>query len=477
MNLEALVPPRPVTTTRSWSTWSAAALLLPLVAIAGVGAASGGFFATSFGWTALAFSWATVAALSLVAPRWRRLDAAWLTAAAGVSLVTFLSALWAGSPGDAFDEGFRSLVYLTGVAGALVVLRRRDLSRWLAGLVLGATGVCAYGLATRILPTHFSGFDSGDYRLFEPVGYWNALGIFASLALLLALGVAALGRGAVLRVLAATCAVVLAPTLLFTYSRGAWVALAAGTIVMFLLSPARTRLLAALLVLGAVPAATVLLASRAPGLTQRGATLAAASHDGHRLLLELAAVATAQVAVATAFVLVLSRLAVPRLLHRAFAALALVAVAASLAVVFDRYGSPVTIARHGYNSFSSPPALTSNLNSRLFSLSNNGRIVLWHAAWHDFTDHPVGGSGAGSFERYWLAHRSSTYYVQDAHELYLETLASSAPSGSRCSSRSSRCRSSPRCGPAPTRWSRRRSAATSPSSSTPASTGTGRCRR
>ncbi len=64
-----------------------------------------------------------------------------------------------------------------------------------------------------------------------------------------------------------------------------------------------------------------------------------------------------------------------------------------------------------------------DLNSRLFSLSNNGRTVLWHSALADFRAHPVVGSGAGSFGRWWLAHRTTGYFVEDAHNLYVQTLA------------------------------------------------------
>ncbi|MGZ6668703.1 MAG: O-antigen ligase family protein, partial [Solirubrobacteraceae bacterium] len=58
-----------------------------------------------------------------------------------------------------------------------------------------------------------------------------------------------------------------------------------------------------------------------------------------------------------------------------------------------------------------------------FSLSNDNRTVLWHAAWKQFEAHPIVGSGAGSFGRWWLAHRTVGYYfVQDTHNLYLQTL-------------------------------------------------------
>ena len=41
----------------------------------------------------------------------------------------------------------------------------------------------------------------------------------------------------------------------------------------------------------------------------------------------------------------------------------------------------------------------------------------------DFRDHPIAGSGAGTFVREWYQHRRIRADVQDAHSLYLETLA------------------------------------------------------
>ncbi len=64
-----------------------------------------------------------------------------------------------------------------------------------------------------------------------------------------------------------------------------------------------------------------------------------------------------------------------------------------------------------------------SLNRRLFSLSNNGRVDLWAAAWQDFRQHPALGTGAGSFEQYWYANRTDGQTVRDGHSLYAETLA------------------------------------------------------
>jgi len=408
--------------SRSTAWRPALAVVLPLVAIAAVGSASGGYFATSFGWTALAFACAAIVLLTVAAPAWGRFDRVLLAAAACLCGYTFLSAAWAGSVGDAVDAGMRMLVYLSGVAAAVLLLRRGDLGCWLAGLVLGVAGVCVYSLATRLFPAHFGGLNTSSYRLFVPVGYWNALGIFAGIALLLGLGVAALGRFPALRVLAAVALVVLAPTLYFTFSRGAWLALMIGAAAMVALGPSRLRLVTAGLVLGAIPAVAVLLAWRSPGLTQQTATLAAASAAGRRLALELALLALGQAAVAAGYLALTARVRLSREWSRAAGAALTLAAAGALAAVLAVYGGPVALARHAYDSFVSPPTGGADLNSRLFSLSNDGRTVLWHAAWKQFEAHPLVGAGAGSFGRWWLAHRTSAYFVQDAHDLYVQTL-------------------------------------------------------
>ena len=101
---------RPVHASRGISRWSWSALVIPAVAIAGVGAASGGFFPTSFGWTGLAFAWGIIIALSLVVPRWGMFDVVWLAGILCLCVYTFVSAVWAGSAADAVNEGLRALV-------------------------------------------------------------------------------------------------------------------------------------------------------------------------------------------------------------------------------------------------------------------------------------------------------------------------------------------------------------------------------
>jgi O-Antigen ligase len=403
---------------------SVAVFVLPFVVVVGVASASGGFNATSFGWTALAFAWIVIVTVVLTRPMWGFFDAAWLTAAAAMCLYTFFSAAWSGSVGTAVNNGQRSLEYLTAVAAALLLARRGRLSLWLGGLALGAAAVSVYSLATRLFPDRLGVFNANaDYRLFVPIGYWNALGIFAAIAALLAFGVVVAGRGRVLSVLTATALVPLTATLYFTFSRGADLGLVFGLGAVFGLSPQRLRMLGGLVVLAPIPAAGVLLASRASALTHQSVAVSTAAPAGHRLALELALLAVAQSVVAAIYVVRLSRASVGEATRRAVGAAAIAVVLVALFTAFAVYGSPPTLVRHAYGSFDSTPTRSTDLNSRLFSLSSNARAVLWRSAFDDFKAHPVVGSGAGGFGRWWLAHRSTVLFVEDAHNLYLQTLA------------------------------------------------------
>ena len=57
------------------------------------------------------------------------------------------------------------------------------------------------------------------------------------------------------------------------------------------------------------------------------------------------------------------------------------------------------------------------------------RPSYWLAAWDDIRAHPLLGSGAGSFQRVWLEHRTEPVAVLNAHSLYVETLAELGPLG------------------------------------------------
>lgn len=62
-------------------------------------------------------------------------------------------------------------------------------------------------------------------------------------------------------------------------------------------------------------------------------------------------------------------------------------------------------------------------------LVGENRPHYWHVAWREVEENPALGSGAGTFDRYWLRYRPVSSFARDAHSLYLETLAELGPLG------------------------------------------------
>ena len=60
--------------------------------------------------------------------------------------------------------------------------------------------------------------------------------------------------------------------------------------------------------------------------------------------------------------------------------------------------------------------------SHLLSGGGSGRWQFWSAAVDEFESRPVVGRGAGSFEAWWAQHGTISYFIRDAHSLYVETL-------------------------------------------------------
>jgi O-Antigen ligase len=394
-------------------------------------AENGGYYPTTWNWAALTLAGVGAIALTLrEAVALSRLELITISALFALVGWVALSTFWTDSIPSTVREVQRDVVYPVGALAAAVLFKRRSARPLLGAIYLAITLIAWYALATRIFPDHVNTFDPvSQYRLSRPIGYWNALGILAVVGILLGLAFAARGRNLVTRVLAASSLVVLAPTLFFTYSRGAWIALAIGLVTAILLDTKRLQLIATALVVAPAPIVAVLIASQLEGLTRRGSTLAAATHDGHRLAIAIAGLAIAGGALRWAQERISETIVAGRTARNAFGVVLVLTLVGGLVFLFAHYGNPQTIAQRGWNSFVASPTASKNLNTRLLSLSSNGRTIEWHNAWHDYRAHPLLGSGAGTYEIWYLRHRTGDLKVRDAHSLYLEMLAEVGPVG------------------------------------------------
>jgi hypothetical protein len=96
-----------------------------------------------------------------------------------------------------------------------------------------------------------------------------------------------------------------------------------------------------------------------------------------------------------------------RVSRRAVALLTVPALAAVLAVI------AVSSSEHGLAA----------------KLAGANRPHYWHVAWKEFRLNPLTGSGAGTFDSFWLHYRPVDSFARDAHSLFVETLGELGPLG------------------------------------------------
>jgi tetratricopeptide (TPR) repeat protein len=337
-----------------------------------------------------------------------------------------VSSLWSGSTERSLIVADRILVYLgVLIAAFLLTQTRARRQRFAEGLVIAITAITVIAVTSRLLPDLLQIRQPPEWgpRLTYPLGYWNANGTMFAIAVPLLLWMSRRGGHAALRWGAAAAVPLAMLGLYFTYSRGGALALVVGTVALLALS--RDRLwLGATLVITLGAAVPAVLAVQARSALENSLGSAAATEQGHEVLLILAA----GIAATVLFYELLRRLerregtlTLSALrLSRKGALLAGIAVfAAAFAAVVA-----LTLGPRAFDQFSKNDLKLSNQPGRHFTdLGGSGRRDFWGVAYHDFTDRPLLGQGAGSYEFTWEQRRSIGLPVHDAHSLYLQTFA------------------------------------------------------
>ncbi len=394
-------------------------------------------------------------ALLAVQPRWAGIPVPVRIAVgclAAYTALSFLSILWAGVPGDAWEGANRTLLYLlvfalfacwaqTGVTAALL----------LCGWVLAMVGVGLFVLlhidaaagAARLIVLLPGG------RLVYPAGYVNAdaaqwlMACWPALLLARERRLPWWLRGAL-----AGGAVLLAEVALLSQSRGSVYAEPVMLVLVFALLPGRVRTFALLVPvaagIGAAAPAVLRVGERvsalegaSPGAAAPPSALAAV-HSAAALHSAEAAVHAAVVATLLSALAVgaavaagaalerrrtLSPTAAARV-HRGAAAVALTLLVALLAGGLAAAGNPVTRARHAWDTFKSPKGYAANntTGSRLTSGLGSSRYDFYRVALDEFAEHPLVGIGADNFAEPYLAHGRSTETPRYPHSVELRTL-------------------------------------------------------
>jgi hypothetical protein len=409
-----------------------ATVVLVAVAIVGLALDQGTFRAPAVDAVGVAVWWAI--GLAVAVGFWPR-DRPPLAALVGGGLLvafaawTGLSALWAPAAETALTEFNRVTLYVGILAIGVLASRRGEAARFVDGLALGLVAVGVLALLSRFFPDLTSTqaqlqrtLPGAQARLSYPVGYWNGLGSLVALGFPLLLAGASARRAAAWRALAVAGVPVLSAVIYLTSSRGGAAVAIVGAAAFLALSERRGQALLSLAVGGAGSAAAILILHARSTLV-----------DGP--LLSHTAVTQGRSAAALMLVLclatggahlLLARVA-PRdvRVHPRLRILGWAGVAALLIV-----GVVAADPSKRLHHFKQPPAQTdpallrspTYVESHLFSGGGSGRWQFWGGAVREFRSRPVIGRGAGTYEAWWARHGSITYFIRDAHSLWLETM-------------------------------------------------------
>lgn len=406
-----------------------AALIAPVVLIVGLALAGGGFDVSSRHIAGLGAWLVVVALLVLGAASASTLARPFYWTVGLIGGLAFLSALstfWSGSIELSVIEADRILVYLSFFLAAFLIAQTSERrQRFAEGLAIAVTLVALLGLASRLLPhvLDVSNALGTGPRLRYPLGYWNANGAAAGIAIAMLLWMSRHAAWKSLRWLSVAAMPAVLLTLYFTYSRGGLLALVVGAVCLLALSRDRLWLLGTLAAAGAGVVPAILAVQDRRDLAENLASQAAVDQGVTVLLILLAGIALTVLGVAalrrletaegrmTGKALRLSRNST---LLRGIAA---AAVLGAIALV-------VVVGGHAWEQFSKPDLYFPRNPAQHFGESGGaGRHDFWRVAIDAFGENPILGHGAGTYLFSWDQLRSITLPVHDAHSLYLEAFA------------------------------------------------------
>jgi len=356
-----------------------------------------------------------------------------LACLAAFTVLSYLSILWAGVPGDAWEGANRTLLYLL-VFALFATWRQQPLSA-AALLVCWTLALAGIALYTALhldasASAGLAGLLPGG-RLVFPSGYANANAAEFLMAFWPALLLARSARLPwALRGLLAGSAVLLAEVALLSQSRGSIYATPVMLVAVFAVLPERTRTFALLIPVAAGVAAAAPAALRVGDHLRGGQVVAATLH--HAVAVTLLAAIVVGAVVAAAALLESRRSLAPSSaarLHRATGAAALAALVLVLAGGLVAAGNPVARVEHGWNTFKGGYGANSTTNDRLISGLGSNRYDFFRVALDEFAAHPVLGIGADNFQQQYLVHGRSRETPRYPHSVELRTLAQTGLAG------------------------------------------------
>jgi hypothetical protein len=330
---------------------------------------------------------------------------------AGLAVVCGVSLVWSISPDSSWTYTNRTLVYLAfALAGLLLgVSVTRAGAAIAAAALLGL--VVGWALLAKCVPSLYA--DYGRLaRLRAPLDYWNELALLCAAGVGVALWLSVVRR----RLEGVVLLYGLVVTLLLTYSRFGVLLAGAVAIAWVVFGTRRVESMTVLALGGSAGVAVFGVALALPGITSDGAARHVRAHDG--LVFALVVLGGAALVAAVAWALRNRSVgdAARAQIERGAAIGAVVVAVAGLGVA-------VIFAGHLWHEFTNPGNTQVINETGRFATAKSDRWVWWQEAWHAFTRHPIGGTGAGTFGLENQMLRRAPVVVDEPHNTPLQFLS------------------------------------------------------
>lgn len=373
----------------------------------------GAFYTTTWGPLGLVVA-AAAAGLLLAGRRPARAVAVAAGALVALGVWSAISPAWGGVPAEAWSALDRSLLAAAAVLVGSLLPSGRDRSRVVAAAVLAGLAAHAVEILVRLAVDGGGDWFAGRW-LEGPVGYKNAQAGLAAAGVPLAFW--AVGSGRLLaRLAGGACIAAFLGVVLLTQSRGALIVLPIAVALQIGVARSLRLYVFAFPAVGA--AALLGLALRDVDAALVSGSLAERD-EALRGYVGWALLAAGVLALAAWPALTSQR--ARRGLAVMFTALAAVALVAGLVAATSSVGRAAEILSD-LGSDADPSASAAG-ETRLVSLSSNGRQEAWRVAALMAGRDPLTGAGQGRFATEWSVEREVDLVIRQPHSLELELLS------------------------------------------------------
>jgi hypothetical protein len=342
---------------------------------------------------------------------------------------TALAVVWSVVPELTYVEAGRTFAFLALFTAAVTAARLRPNGApvLLSGILLAATAIVLYALASRIWPGTLAETELSN-RIGAPFHYWNAVGAVGAMAAPIALWLGSRRTGStVLRAAAYPALGVAILAILLTQSRGALLAATGSAALWFLLVPLRLRSLPVLLIpsgaAGAVGAWALSKDAFSKPLQPLAVKESVAGEFGLLVLLLIAVLFAAGLVVAMG----MRRGLPPVRAHRRIGLVTIVIACLGpllllSSVAFSDRGLQ-GIVRDRVDQLTSETDTAPAEGSGRIAAASSTRGKYWREAGRVFAEREVVGTGPGTFSVARLRERTDAGVTAHAHGFVPQTLA------------------------------------------------------